>query len=111
TIVRTLDEVLPAPPSLLTGLERAADLLGLQNTFVGLPPLPAPPVQPPSDPEVAAAIAKAQHSTVEILADGCAAGYRNEGSGFTVAPQYVVTNAHVVAGTDEQAVIDGTLRL
>ncbi len=110
-IVRTIDEVFPAPPSLLTGLEKAADLLGLQNTFVGLPPLPAAPVTPPSDSEVAAATAKAQRATVEILADGCTAGYRNEGSGFAVARGYVVTNAHVVAGTDEQAVIDGTLRL
>ena len=110
-IVRTIDEVFPAPPSLLTGLERAADLLGLQNTFVGLPPLPAAPVTPPSGSEVAAATEKAQRATVEILADGCTAGYRNEGSGFAVARGYVVTNAHVVAGTDEQAVIDGTLRL
>jgi len=110
-IVRTLDGVLPEPPSLLGELERAAGLLGLENAFAGLPPLPAAPVAPPGGPAVRAAAARAQDSTVEILADGCTAGYRNEGSGFVAAPQYVVTNAHVVAGTDRQAVVAGSDRL
>jgi S1-C subfamily serine protease len=35
-------------------------------------------------------------STVKIESQGC--GVTREGSGFTVAPQVVVTNAHVVAG-------------
>jgi S1-C subfamily serine protease len=105
--VRLLDETLPAPPPLLRGLERAAALLGFPDAFVGLPPVPAAPVDPPDPAAVRAASEVALPSTVEVLGDGCATGFLNEGSGFVAGPGYVVTNAHVVAGTTRQAVLAG----
>jgi S1-C subfamily serine protease len=44
---------------------------------------------------------------VEVLGRGCYQGFLNQGSGFVVADDYVVTNAHVVAGTDEQWIHSG----
>lgn len=43
-------------------------------------------------------VARAVRSTVNVESFGC--GGLHEGSGFTVAPNVVVTNAHVVAGAD-----------
>ena len=47
-------------------------------------------------------------STVQISGAGC--GVIQEGSGFVVAPDLVVTNAHVVAGIPAPFVIDGAGR-
>lgn len=107
-IVRTLEATLPAPPSLV---DRAADLLplfGLPDGSVDLPGQPAAPVDPPSDPQAAAATRAAQDSTVEVVGDGCDVGFVNQGTGFVAGADLVVTNAHVVAGTEEQWVqVDG----
>ena len=101
-VVRTLDAALPAPPSLLGELQHVLSMLGFPDVFVGLPPEPAEPVDPPRGEDAAAATRAARDSTVEILGRGCYQGFLNQGSGFVVAPGLVVTNAHVVAGTDEQ---------
>lgn len=110
-VVGALDRALPPPPPLLAGIAHAADLLGFPDAFAGLPPLPAPPVDPPGADLVQRAAAAARPSTVEVLGSGCSAGYLNEGSGFAVAHGYVVTNAHVVAGTSDQTVVAGEERL
>ena len=45
---------------------------------------------------------------MEVLGDGCNRGFVNQGSGFAVATDLVITNAHVVAGTTTQWVrVDG----
>lgn len=106
-VVALIDRALPAPPPLMHGLERAATLLGFPDAFVGVPPPPAAPVEDPTPEVVHAAAATAGPSTVEVLSDGCDVGLLSEGSGFVVAPGYVLTNAHVVAGSDRQLVIAG----
>ncbi len=110
-VVKLLDAALPAPPPLIAGLGRAADILGIPEAFAGLPPPPAAPVDPPAEGDVQAAAEAARPSMVQILGEGCLAGYLNEGSGFVAAPRYVVTNAHVVAGTRNQSVVTGHIRL
>ena len=107
-IVQGLDAVMPTPPSMIGELQRVLGLLGFPDVFIGLPPIPADPVEPPSGADASAAYRAASRSTVEVLGDGCYRGFLNQGSGFVVEPGFVVTNAHVVAGTTEQWVrIDG----
>jgi S1-C subfamily serine protease len=101
-IVRTLDDALPEPPSLLSQARRFFNRFGFPDVFTGIPPLPAEPVQPPTNAEARAAFQAAAGSTVRIVGEGC--GHLQEGSGFVAAEGYIVTNAHVVAGVDEPRV-------
>ena len=77
-------------------LGRLLDDTGIPDLFVGLEPLPAPPVAQPADPAAEAIARNAKGSTVRVTALTCE--FLSSGSGFAVAPDYVVTNAHVVAG-------------
>lgn len=100
--IRTLNEALPPPVEIAAELGTLLDASGLPEVFVGFEPLPLPPVEPPTD-ETARAIAKlAEASTVRVSAATC--GFESSGSGVVVADAYVVTNAHVVAGTRTQGV-------
>lgn len=96
-IVRGLAEVLPPPTEVVGELGKWLDSSGLPDVFVGLEPFPAPAVDPPTDPQAAAIAARAIASTVIVRADAC--GYVLSGTGFEVRPGYLVTNAHVVAGS------------
>jgi S1-C subfamily serine protease len=107
-IVQGLDAVMPAPPSLLGEAQHLMSLLGFPDVFVGLPPVPADPVAPPPSSLANRAFRTAEPSTFEVLGDGCYVGYLNQGSGFVVAHAYVLTNAHVVAGTSRQWIHNGT---
>jgi S1-C subfamily serine protease len=102
TAIRTLNAVLPPPDAIAGELGHLLGDSGLPDVFVGFDPLPRPPVDPPTD-AVARQIAElAEASTVRVLAIVC--GDRAAGSGVAVANGYVVTNAHVVAGSREGAV-------
>ena len=96
TVVRTLNDTLPPPDELALELGRLLDGSGLPEVFVGFEPLPAPPVDRPDDPEALAIAAVAEASTLRVAAGTC--GLEFTGSGFVVAPGYVLTNAHVIAG-------------
>jgi S1-C subfamily serine protease len=95
--VRALSAALPPPTEIAVVLGRMLDASGLPGVFIGLEPLPAPPVDRPADPEARAIAAAAEASTVKVSAQTC--GVISAGTGFVVAPGYVVTNAHVVAGS------------
>ena len=58
----------------------------------------------------AAAIRKVQPSVLKIMGVASACSQALEGSGFVISPERVMTNAHVVAGTDQVSVqtSDGT---
>ncbi len=100
--IRTLNDALPPPVEIAAELGTLLDASGLPEVFVGFEPLPLPPVEPPTD-ETARDIAKlAEASTVRVSAATC--GFESSGSGVVVADAYVVTNAHVVAGTRERGV-------
>lgn len=96
TAVRTLDQILPPPTTFTTALGRLLDSSGIPDFFVGLEPLPRPPVDLPDDPLVQALARIASASTVKVVAATC--GLQSSGTGFAPAPMYIVTNAHVVAG-------------
>jgi S1-C subfamily serine protease len=96
TIVRGLAAALPEPPSLVGEARRFLNVLGFPDVFLGLPPPPAAPVTPPTDEEARVAFDAAADSTVQVVEPAC--DQIQEGSGFAVEPDLVVTNAHVVAG-------------
>lgn len=102
TAVRTLNTILPSPESFAADLGGLLDASGLPDVFVGLDPLPRPPVDRPTDATTRAIGAIAESSTFRIVAATC--GRQTSGSGVVVASGYVVTNAHVVAGAGSDAV-------
>ena len=102
TAIRTLNDVLPPPSDLAVELGRLLDSTGLPDVFIGFEPLPAPPVDRPNDPRAGAIAAAAEASTVRVIAATCGLG--SSGTGFAVERDYVVTNAHVVAGAGRVAV-------
>jgi S1-C subfamily serine protease len=102
TAVRTLAGVLPPPTEIAVGLGKLLDASGLPDVFVGFEPLPAPDVDRPTDPAAEAIAAVAEASTLKVAAATC--GLTSLGTSFVVAPEYVVTNAHVVAGSGRRGV-------
>lgn len=96
TIVRTLDAALPEPPSLVAQVRRFLDRYGFPDVFAGIPPVPAEPVRMPTEDEVGAAYRVGAPSTFRVVGPAC--DRIQEGSAFVVAPSYLLTNAHVVAG-------------
>jgi S1-C subfamily serine protease len=97
TIVRAVDVVLPPPPALTDQLGSVLDLFGFPDVFAGLPPTPADPVPQPSSGLAARAAADARASLVLITGPAC--DEILQGTGFVVADDLVLTNAHVVAGS------------
>ncbi len=102
TAIRTLNAALPPPIEIAAELGTLLDGSGLPEVFVGLEPLPRPPVDPPTDIVARGIAAAAEASTVRVSAAAC--GFESSGSGVVFADGYVVTNAHVVAGADERGV-------
>ena len=98
-ISRFVDEHLPDPPPQIAELER--QLAGGQypELFAGLRPTPDTPPPPSGSTVSAELLDRAARSAVRIQGQAC--NRVQSGSGFVVDPGVVVTNAHVVAGTDE----------
>ena len=109
TVVRVLDQVVPAGVTTAAGGMARAVASDFPRVFAGIGPEQIVAVAPPSAAEVGQAAALAAPSTVKITgrADSCLR--TQEGSGFVIAPERVVTNAHVVAGVEgAQAQVLGT---
>ena len=100
-ILRTIDRVMPDQARALSkALRDTVDTRGFPDVFGGLVPTQVRSVPPP-DPKVAnsPAVVKARASVVKVLGTAPSCSRRLEGSGFVYAPEHVMTNAHVVAGT------------
>jgi S1-C subfamily serine protease len=102
TAIRALNAALPPPIEIAAELGTLLDGSGLPEVFVGLEPLPLAPVDPPTDATARAIAALAQASTVRVSAATC--GFESSGSGVVFFQRYIVTNAHVVAGSVEHGV-------
>jgi S1-C subfamily serine protease len=100
--IRTLNALLPAPAEFAVELGRILDSTGLPAVFVGFEPIPAPPVDRPDDPTARRLAQAAVASTVKVSAAAC--GYESIGTGFAIRADYVVTNAHVIAGANQRAI-------
>jgi S1-C subfamily serine protease len=108
-VVDAVINLTPPPPDTVQALRNLVATSRFPEVFADLQPAPdtgPPPEQIPID---AAVVERATASTVNVETEGC--GRRFEGSGFTIQPGLVVTNAHVVAGADtiEARLPDGPL--
>lgn len=103
-ILRAMDSIMPSPPGVFARIESFLATEGFPVVFTGLPPQAVGPVSLPGNATVATAVLSVGPSTVQVVGEGC--GVIQEGSGFVVAPGYVVTNAHVVAGIPHPSVLD-----
>jgi S1-C subfamily serine protease len=99
--LRALGVVFPPPADFALELGRVLDATGLPAVFVGFEPIPAAPVDRPDDPTAKALAKAALASVVKVSTAAC--GYTSSGTGFAVAGDYVVTNAHVVAGATRRS--------
>jgi S1-C subfamily serine protease len=101
SVLRTIDQYAPRPPAALAQLRGILDRSGFPEAFATL----RPPVVSGAPPEAAEnpAILRAANATLQIQSRGC--GGVLFGSGFPVASNLVITNAHVVAGSRRHEVI------
>jgi S1-C subfamily serine protease len=101
SVLRTIDNYAPRPPAALAQLRGLLDRSGFPDAFATL----RPPMVSGAPPEAARnqAILRAANATLQIQSRGC--GGVLFGSGFPIARDLVVTNAHVVAGSRRHEVV------
>ncbi len=95
-IARFLSDNFPRPPNTFQALRRLVGQQGFPEVFNGLAPGGSVGTPPAGSPLSAPVVATVAQSTVKV--EGQACDRIQDGSGFAVAPDLVVTNAHVVAG-------------
>jgi S1-C subfamily serine protease len=99
-VLSHIDDVMPdAARTWFSSFRRLLDQNGFPQVFGAIGPERIVKVPPP-DPRVAnsRAVQLAQPDIVKITGVAPSCRRQLEGSGFLYAPQYVMTNAHVVAG-------------
>lgn len=103
TVLRTIDRITPPPVALalaeLRGFVLDEGLPALGDLLETVAPVDIPPVDL-ADPELARAAA----SVARVSGTAFSCGRSSTGSGFVVATDRIVTNAHVVAGVERPVV-------
>lgn len=107
-IVQAVNRTYPVPPASLARIGSTLGAFQFPQVFIGPEPETVTPVAPPDSALLQQAVAVAGNSTVRVEALGCGAVSR--GSGFVAREGLVVTNAHVVAGSDSVTITDVTGR-
>ncbi|QUG99689.1 MarP family serine protease [Saccharopolyspora erythraea] len=106
TVLRTVDSVMPDAAKQLPSELR--EMLGMSGFPEALEPFSETPVAAidPPDPALASseAVRDARTSVVKVRGRAVSCARALEGTGFVIAPHRVMTNAHVVAGTDKVAI-------
>ena len=105
-VLRSLDSFAPRPPAFLASIEQLLRGKSFPNPFATLAPDVLPAVQIPPDANTPG-IRAAASEVSKVLSYGCGI---EAGSSFPVGHDYMVTNAHVVAGAqhvDVQRPSDG----
>ncbi|MFX0591289.1 MarP family serine protease [Melissospora conviva] len=100
-VLGAVDRVMPDQAQRFsTALRDTVDTNGFPEVFRGLSPTRARQVSPP-DPALIGSqvVANSRQSVVKVLGSAPDCSRRIEGTGFVYAPERVMTNAHVVAGT------------
>lgn len=96
-----VNKVMPQEARVLSdALRDTVDTQHFPSVFGDLVPTRVRDVPEP-DPKLAgsAVVARARQSVVKVLGSAQSCARHIEGSGFVYAPEHVMTNAHVVAGT------------
>jgi S1-C subfamily serine protease len=108
-VVEAVTNATPPAPDTVRALRNLVNESRFPEVFADLQPAPDTGPPPSEIPVATDVVERATASTVNVEADGC--GRRFEGSGFTVEPGLVATNAHVIAGADrvEVRLPDGPL--
>jgi S1-C subfamily serine protease len=105
-VLRAVDSVMPGPARQLPADLRAVlDSSGFPDVLSPFASTPITQVGPP-DPALAgsATVQDVQGSVLKIRGKAPSCSRQLEGSGFVIGPELVMTNAHVVAGTNETSV-------
>jgi S1-C subfamily serine protease len=103
SVLRLVDTVMPnVLRDLPSELTRLLDVSGFPDVLAPFSPTPITDVGP-ADPVLlnSPVVRQAKASVLKIRGRARSCSRALEGSGFVVAPQRVITNAHVVAGTDQ----------
>lgn len=105
-VVHGLDDVMPTPMrQVYASLRQVIDRNGFPEVFGALQPSRIFGVDPPDEALNASPVVnKVRPSVVKIVADAPSCSRTSEGSGFLYAPGRIMTNAHVVAGTQKVTV-------
>ncbi len=105
-ILGGINSVMPKrAQALSSALRDTLNTSGFPDLFGGLTPTRAKEVAAP-DPALAGSqvVQRSRRSVLKVLGTAPSCSRRIEGSGFVYAPERVLTNAHVVAGTRELSV-------
>jgi S1-C subfamily serine protease len=99
-VLGAIDRVVPPQTArLFAGFREVLDREGFPRVFEGLGSEPIAPVAPPDHAVVASpGVRRASASVIKVTGIATACDRGQEGSGWVVARDRVVTNAHVVAG-------------
>ncbi len=112
-LLRGIDQVMPS------GMQKVSDRMRSLINSSGFPAV-LDPLTPTPDPGVAAPdpgaasdadVRQAAQSVFKIIARAPSCERRLEGTGFIIAPQRLLTNAHVVAGATSVTALQGSKEL
>ena len=95
--MQVISAYLPSPTKVVGQIAGALDASGLPAVFVGLEPAPLAPVDLPGTTAARAIAAQATAATARVVSIACST--QVTGTAEVIAPGYLVTNAHVVAGS------------
>jgi S1-C subfamily serine protease len=112
-ILGTVDRVMPSQARTLSdALRQTVDTRGFPDVFDGLTPTRVRAVPEPNSALANSRVVQvSRQSVVKVLGTAPSCSRRIEGSGFIYAPEHVMTNAHVVAGTRSNTVeVNGARR-
>lgn len=106
TVLGAVDKAMPpAAEGLPTDLRKLLDASGFPSIVDPFQKTEINEIAPPDGAlQSSAVVQQLRGSVLKIRGTAESCSRALEGSGFVVAPQRVVTNAHVVAGTDQTAV-------
>ncbi|MGH3982098.1 MAG: MarP family serine protease [Pseudonocardiaceae bacterium] len=106
SVLRVTDTMMPdVLRELPAELTKLLDVSGFPDVLAPFSPTPITDVGP-ADPVLlnSPVVREARASVLKVRARAASCSRALEGTGFVIAPQRVITNAHVVAGTERVAV-------